>query len=401
MADSKKYNGSTWEHSLRKLGTSTDTITALPADIYADGNNATVGISGSTVQNGTPTPDNPIMPQGCGDLETTGEHTGQYKIPISSASTTTPVYLGEVQTTRKIKKIVFVGSEDENWSAQGAGAGATRFGYTLSNSIQADTAHLTSICTHLPLGVEGGTWNTDNIFTISSNYLWIQLDSSITTVASLKSWLAQQYANGTPFTVYYTLATLETGIVNEPLMKIGNYADTVSGITIPTITGKDTFDVLTTLKPSEVELTYTGWHDASVKEKSENLFDKSSDIVGYYISLVGGVWTQTESTSRSVLIKCEPNTTYTIYVPTNRTLRAVYFYNFPSAGDTGYGYTDNTTGDYVNKTLTITTSSSAHYLAFFCYNSAQEATMYDEAEYFSQIMLNEGSTALPYEPYWK
>lgn len=49
-------------------------------------------------------------------------------------------------------------------------------------------------------------------------------------------------------------------------MKIGNYADTVSGITIPTITGKDSFDVLTTLKPSEVELTYTGWHDAGVKE---------------------------------------------------------------------------------------------------------------------------------------
>lgn len=188
------------------------------------------------------------------------------KIPISSASTTTPVYLGEVQTARKIKKIVFVGSEDENWSAQGAGSGALRFRYTLSNSIQADTAYLTSICTHLPLGVEGSTWNTDNIFTISSNYLWIRLDSSITTVASLKSWLAQQYANGTPFTVFYTLATPETGIVNEPLMRIGDYADTVSGITIPTITGADSFDVLTTLKPSEVELTYTGWHDATVEE---------------------------------------------------------------------------------------------------------------------------------------
>jgi hypothetical protein len=67
MADSKKYNGSTWEHSLRKLATATDTFTTLPVDVYADGNNATVGISGNTVQNGTPTPDNPIMPQGCGE----------------------------------------------------------------------------------------------------------------------------------------------------------------------------------------------------------------------------------------------------------------------------------------------------------------------------------------------
>ena len=50
------------------------------------------------------------------------------------------------------------------------------------------------------------------------------------------------------------------------LRKLGNYADTVSGISIPTIAGANSFDVLTTLKPSEVSLTYTGWHDASVKE---------------------------------------------------------------------------------------------------------------------------------------
>lgn len=61
-------------------------------------------IEGNTVQSGTPAPDNPIMPQGCGDLETVGTKAGQYKIPISSASTTTPVYLGEVETTRKVRR---------------------------------------------------------------------------------------------------------------------------------------------------------------------------------------------------------------------------------------------------------------------------------------------------------
>ncbi len=55
MADSKKYNGSTWEHSLRKLTTATDTLTTLPVDVYADGNNATVGLKGNTVQSGTGT----------------------------------------------------------------------------------------------------------------------------------------------------------------------------------------------------------------------------------------------------------------------------------------------------------------------------------------------------------
>ena len=55
MADSKKYNGSTWEHSLRKLTTATDTITTLPAVLYTNGTTATVDLKGNTVQNGAGT----------------------------------------------------------------------------------------------------------------------------------------------------------------------------------------------------------------------------------------------------------------------------------------------------------------------------------------------------------
>ena len=357
------------------MGTSTDTITTLPADIYANDTTATVGLKGQTLQSSTSSPTSPVLPGGCGERTenlfdekypsisptiqymsifvgdgtftlssttpqmpngaaclfliagdvssgagpqnkvyneqsitvdstngyitiayrivadydprnyTTMLNTGStplpyepygYKIPISSANTTTHVYLGEVETTRTIKKIVFVGSEDENWEGQSAG-GAFRFRYTLSNSVQADTAHLTSICTHLPLGVEGGTWNTDDVYTISSDYLWLRLDSNFTTVAALKSWLAQQYANGTPFTVYYTLANPETAVVNEPLMKIGDYADEVSNVSIPVTAGGGTLSVDTTVQPSEVTVNYKGWHPVqSVHEKSKNLFDKSS-----------------------------------------------------------------------------------------------------------------------------
>ena len=53
-----------------------------------------------------------------------------------------------------------------------------------------------------------------------------------------------------------------TGIVNEPLMKIGDYADTVSmeqaGVKIPTNRGNTVIDVETTLKPSEVYIKYRG-----------------------------------------------------------------------------------------------------------------------------------------------
>lgn len=52
-------------------------------------------IYGNTVQDGTPTPENPIMPIECGELETTGAHAGQYKLPILSNSTVTDIYIGD------------------------------------------------------------------------------------------------------------------------------------------------------------------------------------------------------------------------------------------------------------------------------------------------------------------
>ena len=109
------------------MGTSTDTITTLPADIYVNDTTATVGLKGNMEQSGTPTPDNLIQPQECGDLETSGTKAGQYKIPISSASTTTPVYLGEVESTRKIKKLVLTGEE-------------TVIQSVVTNCVQIDTA---------------------------------------------------------------------------------------------------------------------------------------------------------------------------------------------------------------------------------------------------------------------
>ena len=73
------------------------------------------------------------------------------------------------------------------------------------------------------------------------------------------SYLAAQYAAGTPVTVWYVLETPETAVVNEPLMKIGDYADSLS-TSIPTIDGANALSVGTTVQPSEVTATYHGWH---------------------------------------------------------------------------------------------------------------------------------------------
>ena len=373
MADSKKYNGSTWEHSLRKLETATDTITTLPADLYADGTNATVGLQGNMSQTGTPTPTTPITPSETGERTgnllfkkipnanigndgkisgysseyefalyvaeveegktyTTGVSFAQvyalytsepdvgsvsyngtrsvissgvqsitiptgnsikyivlrwastieqtmfnegstplpyepygYKLDIKSASTTTPVYLGEVETTRKIKKLVLTGQETITLYTIATG---NLFRIELPTlRIQGQFA-LAGICSHyrpviLASDRVDGTISGGDALSVQEV---VDIVDNYATVEDFKSYLAAQYAAGTPVTVWYVLSSATTGILNEPLRKIGDYADTVSGISIPTITGKDTFDVLTTLKPSEVELTYTGWHDATAKE---------------------------------------------------------------------------------------------------------------------------------------
>ena len=253
----KRVNGSWTDTPNYIMGTSTDTITTLPAELYLNDTTAMVGLEGNTVQNGIPTPDNPVMPQETGELETTGEKAGQYKIPISSANTTTNIYLGEVQTTRQIKKLVLTGKE--TFFRDKERANSWRF---YSNPLVSGNYNL-SICSHFVYIGTSGVNNTDNIgFSLfsASQFVCRCPKSVANTVNEFKVWLANQYANGTPITVWYVLKEPETAVVNEPLRKIGDYADEVSGITIPTIVGGDTIDVDTTLKPSEVSVNYKGWH---------------------------------------------------------------------------------------------------------------------------------------------
>ena len=369
---------------------STEEVTIIgipPITIISDGNNATVGLKGQTVQSGTPTPDSPVMPQGTGDktanlcdignfansttdtrsflqlaitcyhdnefieratfsggarlldIKTTGnkqilfavnvancnrlsiKHNGAtkdivignvygafsgnyvisfdcdgvnptiidgillenimlnagstalpyepygYKIPISSANTTTPIYLGEVESTRRIKKLVLTGNETVAGSAVTGGWIITN----LSDSINNTTGLQTSYCSHYVAKNNGAMSSLSQgemcISTQVNNR--INFVSTFATAEDFKAYLAAQYAAGTPVTVWYVLANEETGIVNEPLMKIGDYADEVSGITIPTIKGTNIVDIDTEVKPSEISITYTKGKEISINNISD------------------------------------------------------------------------------------------------------------------------------------
>ena len=256
----KKYSSGSWVTvPYRKYETATDTITSLPQTIIGDGQNISAyTIKGNMTQSGTPTPSNPIYPQECGDLVTTGEHAGEYEIPILSNGVSYPIYLSEPirkrndssdtlsssgTVSRVIKTISYDGTE--TWSSAATTQGGYRFYCSAKKITDADLSQRMSfICTHF--AQNGGDWNRLG-FTVGTDGNIFYVVSDIDNTTDWKAWLAELKSNGTPLTTYYILATATTETFTAP--------------TIPTSGTAQSLDVDTSLKPSEVSLTYHGWHE--------------------------------------------------------------------------------------------------------------------------------------------
>lgn len=180
-----------------------------------------------------------------------------YKLPILSNSTVTNIYLGEVETTRRIKKLVLTG--EEGWELWSSGQpDFERYYYKWGKTTPSDYR---LICTHLPFNYGDGNFEHVRLGGSNREDFIIFISKTIApTVADFKSYLAAQYANSTPVTIWYVLANPTTGIVNEPIRKIGDYADTVSmeqsGVSIPTSRGSTVIDYDGTTKPSQMYVKY-------------------------------------------------------------------------------------------------------------------------------------------------
>jgi hypothetical protein len=265
---SKRVSGAWQNTSYGIRATATDTITTLPTTIYGDGTNATISIQGNTVQNGIPTPTAPVPVFGVGELDS-----GVYKIPILSAGQTTPIYLGEMQTTRKIKKLVLTG--DEKWQLNNRIASVGGKYFNLPIATQERTEFGKMLCSHYPVA---NPYDRLTACCVAVNYsqgidIRVNNPSTDGNIADFETYLQQQYAAGTPVTVWYVLTTEETAVVNEPLMKISDYADEVSGVSIPTTDGANTLSIDTTVQPSEVSVNYHGWHIGTVHERTAGQWD--------------------------------------------------------------------------------------------------------------------------------
>lgn len=119
----------------------------------------------------------------------------------------------------------------------------------------------TAKCSHFVVSETYESYPDSGVFVINytsatQTMLFGVTDMPIASESDFKAYLATQYANGNPVTVWYVLAEPEAAVVNEPLMKIGGYADTVSmaqaGVTIPTVQGTNVLDMVSPVKPSGV-----------------------------------------------------------------------------------------------------------------------------------------------------
>lgn len=311
------------------------------------------------------------------------------KLPVISGNTTTNIYLKEPlrkigdyadtiaadgTVTRRIKKIVLTGQEVD-WRITGTGRIALVVSGLPLNEVVCVCSHYKGV-----FKISYGDLNNGECTMERSRSEWAVYDSDYNTVDSFKAFLAQQYSAGTPVTVWYVLSTPTTETITAP--------------SIPTTSGLNTIDVATTLKPSEMSLTYDGYKLCKGQRysRTENLFDKDNATV-YQAYLTDTRWLSSEDSS-SVKIPCQPNTTYTISVTTSLPI-------FRIATSSNANIQPDNDIDVVTRLTyetqyTFSTSSTAQVIIFQGSKAMVNTWM-------AELMINTGSTAKPYQPYldWK
>ena len=305
-----------------------------------------------------------------------------YKIPLSSNGTAlSPIYLsaqlmkigdtadslvsdGTVSYT--IRKYVLTGNENIEVLSSGqapiriSGLYFRRPAYTAC----------TWLCTHYPCVPNSASWGSyDYCLTVSTQDSDSQMrirdiNYNSGTASDFKAYLAAQYAAGTPVTIWVVLST-RTEQVTVP--------------TISTTSGLNTIDINTTVKPSEMSLTYDGYKICKPKRKSENLWNEEyPDLseTAIYVPLNVGDGNFTLSTNFQAV-----NNITDIFL---------------LSGNVTSGISSSDNGAYAGKN--ITKASIGGYVTVAYRKYAQPTT---GALPYCEVMLNEGQTALPYAPYWK
>lgn len=168
------------------------------------------------------------------DLSNVMFNTGSTAKPYSPyLNETLPVYLGEVPTVRRVKKLVLTSTTAE-WTYDST---YSRFTFRIADSLVVGVRLTPVACSHFVSITDGrsiGDVPNNAIYSNSKETTnnWFIKTTDYTTASSFKQFLDDELAAGHPVTVWYVLNTEETTISNEPLCKISTYADELTTIQV-------------------------------------------------------------------------------------------------------------------------------------------------------------------------
>lgn len=316
-----------------------------------------------------------------------------YKIPVTNAGTTTNIYtleplrkIGDYAdvvgstdvVTRQIAKFVFDGTE--NW--QSSASGENTFLYYKPTITP--RAWSVCICSHMTQQNISSTTTMTGTMIDQSSQVRMRVEG-ITTTNAFKTYLAQQYSNGTPVTIWYALSAPTTETITSP--------------TISTLSGANTLSIGTTLQPSNVSFTTS----SSVYPLNPIITEEVGDRTG---NLFDGQMEQGTLTSSGIesdapnRIRCAdfitlPAGNYTISASSTlageiRVFGFVY--------DLNGQFEERIPSDWTQQPFSFTLPTKKKFRFVMCIISEAQPINITPTD-IDSIMLNSGSTALPFEPY--
>ena len=310
-------------------------------------------IQGDTLQNGTPTPSSPVPIQSVTGLQNVGV-CGKNLFNKNNANIENGgwISLDGKKGNGGDNKLFYIKIQpNTTYTIQKIAGNRFRVGTYQNNNI--------------PNGTKFNVFqinDSSTSITITSgsndNYLYVQYLAGDTNEQQLLDSI--QIEIGSTATTYeqYKGNTYEVNLGNIELNKIGDYKDSIK------------------------------------KSNGKNLFDSANaNLINAYVDTT----ITSNANSKTLYIPCENNTTYTI----SRTLISGRFAiattnELPTSGTTTYNRINNNSAT----SLTLTSDNNSKYIVVWYYN-ANNTGGYTEEQLRNSIMINEGSTALPYEPYGK
>ena len=246
-----------------KIKGKSNVITTFPDNIIDEGGNTNkYVISGSIEQTSIPTPTNPVTPIECGDLVTSGEHQGKYQIPINVNGTTSYIYLDEPlrkigiysdivsgtgSVIRRICKYEITGDENVQYSVNGSRCGIklNRMEYYVHQS-----GFVVAICSHFKMQPNGTDIaniedNSAMLYSGKLDRIWFRYDNAPDSGSSennILKFLKDQYNAGTPVTIWVATEDEITSTTTAP--------------TLTLINGSNNISINTTLSPSMMRINY-------------------------------------------------------------------------------------------------------------------------------------------------